>query len=319
MRGLLLLALILLCGCQNKPLPFDPAAQTAELVLEKEERGAEPIRVPFAEFATMTALPTVSYQDSLHGEERRYLGLSLAQLQELAGADDGYRVIKFHCRDGFVSEVSTEVLEQGRFLLAFRDVDAAPDTWLSVEKLTYLKDKPAELTTQLNQGHLSTERREAIKKEIDHLETLARDMKSLKNQGPFYPIFIPDDQLPPDDRWNPPFCVNKVVFAKTKTDRSLARPRGLPDEHPAMRGSKQFEQRCAVCHSVNGVCGTVGPELNRPLSVTQYWKEDALRQLLKDPARVRDNSKMPPLHLKEPVIDEILAYLNWMADQKPSQ
>jgi cytochrome c2 len=314
MRRLLLLALLLICGCEQKAPPFDPSAQTAQLVLEKE--GSEAIQVPFVEFAALEAIPSVSFQDALHGEKRRYLGLNLAQLQQLAEADDSYSVVKFHCRDGFVSEVSTDVLEQGQFMLAFRDVDAAPDTWLSVDKMTYLKERPAALSAILDDESLTAEKREALTQERDHIKTLARDMENLKNQGPFYPIFVPNEQLSAENSWNPPFCVSKVVFAKTQTDRSKSRPKGLPEEHPAMRGSKLFEQRCSVCHSINGIGGAVGPELNRPLSVVEYWDESALRQLMKDPSKVRDNSKMPPFHLKDPMIDDILAYLTWMASEK---
>jgi cytochrome c2 len=315
MRCLLLLALILICGCEQKTPQFDPSAQTAELVLQREG-DAQTIEIPFVKFASMKGIPSLSYQDSLYGEERRYLGLTLAQLQELGQADSEYGVLKFHCRDGFVSEVTTDVLEQGQFMLAFRDVDAAPDTFLRAEKMTYLKEKPAELTARLESSDLSPEEEAVLIEERDHLKTLARDMESLKNQGPFYPIFIPGDDLPKEKRWNPPFAVNKVVFAKTETDRSKARPEGLSADHPAMRGSKHFEERCAVCHAINGIGGSVGPELNRPQSVTEYWEQAALRQLLKDPSKVRENSKMPPLHLKDPMIEEILAYLKWMATEK---
>ena len=60
----------------------------------------------------------------------------------------------------------------------------------------------------------------------------------------------------------------------------------------------------------------MGPELNRPLSVVEYWDREALRQLMKDPSQVRANSKMPAFHLKDDMIDEILAYLEWMAQEK---
>ena len=315
MKYALAILLLLVCGCTNQPPPFDNSAQTAELVIEKE--GADTtVTSPFWEFSAMEHLPEMSYKDSLHGEERRYRGLSLKQLQTLGNVDESYRVVKFHCRDGFVSEVTTEVLDQGQFMLAFRDLDAAPDAFLPVEKLTYLKDKPVELDAVLASEELSPEKREALTKERDSLRTLAKDMKALKNQGPFYPIFVPKPELPEQERWMPPFCVDKVVFAKAKTDRADATPEGLPDDHPVMKGSRQFEQRCAVCHAVNGIGGAVGPELNRPLSVTEYWDREALRQLLKDPSKVRANSKMPAFHLKDDMIDEILAYLEWMATNK---
>ena len=314
MKYVLAFFLLLLCGCSNPSPPFDDSAQTAELVIEKEGQGSTV--TSFQEFSALDNLPEMSYSDSLHGEEREYRGLNLEQLRTLGDAGADYGVVRFHCRDGYVSEVTTDILNRGRFMLAFRDLQAAPDAFLPVEKMTYLKEKPAELEERLASSELSPQEKETLEKERDHLNTLAKDMQALKNQGPFYPIFIPDPDLPEDERWNPPFCVSKVEFAKSKTDRSKASPQGLPEDHPVMRGSRQFEQRCAVCHSINGIGGAVGPELNRPLSVVEYWDREALRQLMKDPSQVRANSKMPAFHLKDDMVDEILAYLDWMAQEK---
>lgn len=314
MKYALAIILLFVCGCLNQPSPLDDSAQTAELVIEKE--GDDSTVTSFQEFSALENLPEMSYSDSLHGGERNYRGLSLEQLRILGDVGADYGVVRFHCRDGYVSEVTTDILNRGRFMLAFRDLQAAPDAFLPVEKMTYLREKPAELEKKLASPELSPEEKESLGKERDHLNTLAKDMKALKDQGPFYPIFIPDPQLPAEDHWNPPFCVNKVEFARTKTDRSKASPEDLPEEHPVMKGSRQFEQRCAVCHSINGIGGVVGPELNRPLSVVEYWDREALRQLMKDPSQVRANSKMPAFHLKDDMIDEILAYLEWMAQEK---
>lgn len=310
----MLLLLLCMTGCETQSPPFDPSTQSTELVLQKE--GELERRLPFAEFAALEGTPSVLYQGPLFGEKRRYVGLNLEQLQHLAGADDSFKVLKLHCRDGFVSEVPVETLEQGQFLLAFRDVDAAPDAFLPYDKMTYLQTKPEELTRSIESGDIPDEEKEKLVKERDHLKTLARDMKNLKNQGPFYPIFLPHEALPTDQHWDSPFCVSKVEFAKGVTDRSRAVPEGLSDDEPSMRGSRLFEQYCAVCHAMNGVGGAVGPELNRPMSVVEYWNHEALRQLLKDPSKVRANSKMPPFHLKDPMIDDLLAYLTWMAENK---
>lgn len=313
MKYALAIILLLVCGCENQPPPLDDSAQTAELVIEKDGQSSS---VPFREFSALENLPEMSYNDSLHGQERKYRGLSLQQLKALGEVGEDHRVVRFHCRDGYVSEVPTDVLNRGRFMLAFRDLQAAPDAFLPVEKMTYLQQKPAELEKRLASPELSPQEKESLEKERDHLQTLAKDMKALKNQGPFYPIFIPDPKLPEDELWQPPFCVNKVEFAKSKTDRSKASPQGLPEDHPVMKGSLQFEQRCAACHSINGIGGSVGPELNRPLSVVEYWDREALRQLMKDPSKVRANSKMPAFYLQDEMIDEILAYLDWMAREK---
>ena len=314
--GAVLALLILTTSACKKVVapPFDPKAQKIELQVEVE--GSEARSVPFAELYALDALPGLSFHDPLFGEERRYVGLNLAQLRQLAGAGPEQKVLKLHCRDGYVSEVETEVLEQGQFLLAVRDVDAAPDTFVDFSQMTYLHNEPAKLEEQLKNPDLSAEERDKLKKKLDHVKTFAKDMKNLKNQGPFYPIFIPADSLPKEKRWFPPFAVDKVTFAESKTDKTVALPQDLPDDHPAMKGSKIFTSVCSSCHKVNGVGGAVGPELNRPLSVTEYWDEMALRQMMKDPSKVRDGSKMPPFHLADDKIDDVLAYLKWMSKHK---
>lgn len=308
------LLLLTLAGCQSPERDFDPNSLTEELLVDRI--GGVSRTVPVREFAKLGALPVMQTLDPLFGEEREYQGLDLEQLQKLADAQPQDRVLRFHCRDGYVSEVEVEVLQQGQFLLAFRDLKAAPEAWVPYPKMSYLQSQPLSLKARLDKAESTGEEHEALKKEYDKLKTLARDMANLKNQGPFYPIFVPDPSLPQDRVWSPPFCVDAVTFAPAKIDRSVTQPEGLAEDHPVWKGARLFQQRCATCHAINGVGGQVGPELNRPLAVTEYWDESALRQLLKDPSKVRENSKMPPLNLPDPMIEDLLAYLRWMGKEK---
>lgn len=244
-------------------------------------------------------------QDSMYSQPRHYEGIDLERLLSLSPDSAEITILKFHCRDGFVSEVPLETLRKGEFLLAFRDLAVAPRTFLPAKENDYLQQEPDRLS-KLAESSDGLEK-EKLERERDHLATLRKDLNTLGDQGPFYPIFVSDTE-----KWNPPFCVNKITLASAPTDRTAALPKGLESDHPAQRGAESFEKKCAVCHSVNGVGGKVGPELNQPQSVTSYWKEDALRQLLRDPKLVRENSKMPPMHLKGPEIEAILAYLRWM-------
>lgn len=292
---------------------FAPDRREVELTLEIEDEVAK--TVPFADLYSVGPLSELSLEDSLFGESRRYAGLTVEQLQALVGAGSRQKVLKFHCRDGYVSEVETDILRQGRFILAVRDLDAAPDAFVPFERMTYLRQAPEKAEMKLSDASDRRER-ERLQKEVDRLKTLRKDMETLGDQGPFYPVFIPSDTLPKEKSWLPPFCVDKVTFARSKTDKSLAHPKGLPDEHPAMRGNRLFESLCSSCHKVNGIGGAVGPELNRPLSVTEYWDHNAIRRLLKDPASVREGSKMPAFHLSDDKIDDIVAYLEWMSRNK---
>lgn len=310
---LVFLLLLLFLGCtppaappakQTPATPAFEASQHPEVKLSIVGPDGEQLSYSLEDLAKRKTA-TMLYEDHLYGGQREYVGLELSELLALCSAPDKVEVLKFHARDGFVSEVPRKTLAKGKFLLAFRDAEAAPATFLAASEIEFLNQEPKRLTKALESA--PPEKREELEKERDHLNTLLTDLTGLKNQGPFYPIFTATES-----RWNPPFCVEKVTLAAAATDRSAALPKGLEETHPAMRGAKSFKKRCAVCHSINGVGGSVGPELNRPMSVTSYWDEGALRKLLHDPKSVRENSKMPAMRLKKPIVDDILAYLQWM-------
>lgn len=90
-------------------------------------------------------------------------------------------------------------------------------------------------------------------------------------------------------------------------------PTGAAADSAASRGFERFVRRCVSCHAINGQGGVIGPELNAPLSVTEYWKRPLLKQFILDPASVRARSKMPPPGLPEAEVDDLLAYLEHMA------
>jgi mono/diheme cytochrome c family protein len=107
----------------------------------------------------------------------------------------------------------------------------------------------------------------------------------------------------------------------TRLDREFPRtapPAGAPEE--AERGFTAFLQHCVKCHRVNGKGGDIGPELNYPVSVTEYWQPEWLSRFIADPASVRRDSKMvgfyPGVQNRETIIRDIVSYLKAMAGNK---
>jgi mono/diheme cytochrome c family protein len=73
------------------------------------------------------------------------------------------------------------------------------------------------------------------------------------------------------------------------------------------------------CHSLNGVGGLVGVELNVPKNITEYWKAEELAAFVAKPESFRRNGKMPGFeHLGEETITEILKYIQHMGRHKLS-
>ena len=88
----------------------------------------------------------------------------------------------------------------------------------------------------------------------------------------------------------------------------------------AQRGFLAWRMHCQKCHMLNGEGGEIGPELNRPMNVTEYWQPKPLRQWVLDPTSVRVPNRMPPLNPglpnREAVVEDLIAYLTAMKDQK---
>lgn len=85
-------------------------------------------------------------------------------------------------------------------------------------------------------------------------------------------------------------------------------------------GFLHFRKHCIACHTLNGQGGGKAPELNYPVSVTEYIKPNYLRRWIDNPSSIRYNTTMPALAAETPerasVIEEIIAYLQAMSRVK---
>ena len=76
---------------------------------------------------------------------------------------------------------------------------------------------------------------------------------------------------------------------------------------------------CIACHRFKGAGeGEQGPDLGQPMNPVNYLQPDALRQLLRDPRKVRDwpDRKMPafgPDTLSDQDLEAIVAWLAYKA------
>ncbi len=84
----------------------------------------------------------------------------------------------------------------------------------------------------------------------------------------------------------------------------------------AAEGFELFTRYCATCHSIDGHGGKVGPELNAPHNVTEYWQPQWLHQWIDNPQSIRKGTAMPglPAHVPErqKAIAAVIAYLKAM-------
>jgi len=138
------------------------------------------------------------------------------------------------------------------------------------------------------------------------------------NVGPYYLVWKArggDD--PPEPQWPYQVTAVEVTDYAARFEATLPPAEGDPR---VLQGFERFRTACLPCHAINGRGGVVGPELNYPVNVTEYFAGPVLRKWIEDPAQVRHGAKMPrplpPGEESERAIDEIVAYLGAMARRK---
>jgi mono/diheme cytochrome c family protein len=89
------------------------------------------------------------------------------------------------------------------------------------------------------------------------------------------------------------------------------------DPRGSKAGQELFVIHCLKCHAINGVGGTLGPELNSPCSVTEYWNPRLLSRFIANAGSVRAGTRMPNFDsLPQKDIQVIIEYLQSMASHK---
>jgi cytochrome c2 len=139
--------------------------------------------------------------------------------------------------------------------------------------------------------------------------------------GPFYLIWgnLQNSDLRVADLLNWPY----QVIGADLVDAADRFPHMAPAKNASAavkRGFKAFRAHCFACHAVNGDGGNKSIDLNRPVSVTAYWKEPWLKKWIMDPSQIRPGTVMPQLPFEgaeaEKVASDIVTYLKSMNDRK---
>jgi cytochrome c2 len=128
---------------------------------------------------------------------------------------------------------------------------------------------------------------------------------------PFYLVY---SSVPvKDSRYKWPYNLTKIHLKPLNESRVELFP---SDNENLISGYNLFQKHCITCHSLNSTGGKMGPELNFPKSVTEYWKEKELVDFIVNPAAFRNQVKMPNLGLSLQESQEIIDYLKYMAKRK---
>lgn len=147
---------------------------------------------------------------------------------------------------------------------------------------------------------------------------------SAASAGPYYLVWLkPEKAGISNEQW--PYQIAKIALAAPLPQRYpqlLPALRNSASHSQELRGLQVYLSNCAVCHQLNGAGdASIGPDLNRPYSPTEYFHEQYLRQLIRNPAAVRSwkQSVMPgfsPQAIPDASLDDLIAYFKRMAQQR---
>jgi cytochrome c2 len=128
--------------------------------------------------------------------------------------------------------------------------------------------------------------------------------------APFYLIYT--DASATDDHYKWPYNLIKIHLEPIDKSKTAL----YPKDQSKVAGYTLFQNQCITCHAINGIGGEMGPELNYPKSVTEYWVETELVNYIVNPASFRTKVKMPTLGITKQQSQEIVGYLKYMAKNK---
>ena len=142
----------------------------------------------------------------------------------------------------------------------------------------------------------------------DWIDSLDKKMK------PFYVVW--QDVPKEDHRYMWPYGLFGMHLVSAGAEFKEVYPFDAPE---MVEGFQLFSQTCMKCHSVNKVGGVMGPEMNIPKNITEYWTDENIMAFAKNPQSFRYRSAMAPITgVSEEDFKKILAYLKYIAKHKIS-
>lgn len=140
-----------------------------------------------------------------------------------------------------------------------------------------------------------------------------------KPLGPFYLVW--DSEKYPERKLGGNWPYQVVAIDRANFSQAYAATLPPPKSSPQVKhGFAVFRKKCLSCHQINGQGGSMGIDLNQPVSVTEYIKKPYLHKIISDPSKVRGRATMPALDPnfphRERAIQDIIAYLDAKAAQR---
>jgi len=135
------------------------------------------------------------------------------------------------------------------------------------------------------------------------------------NPGPFYLVWLGEQQTTANAYpW--PWQLARIDLVEFRDQYPEVYPEGAIADSSAMRGYELFKSRCLRCHAMNRQGGKIGPDLNAPMSITEYRSPMMIREFIRHPSRYRYSHMPDHEDLSEQDLDDLLEYFYHQARAK---
>lgn len=179
---------------------------------------------------------------------------------------------------------------------------------------------PLESLTALNESEDKAIAYLAIEDPRNKWQTLPQNKMSA---GPFRVVWLdPEKSNIVEEQWPLMITSISIIDSLQSSYPKIFPSKKLAEDHPARKGFKVYLKNCFACHRINQQGeGDLGPDLNYPMNPTEYFKEHALKKLIRKPMDVRTwkGSLMPEFDredLSDQEIDQLVEYLKHMSKNK---
>jgi cytochrome c2 len=132
------------------------------------------------------------------------------------------------------------------------------------------------------------------------------------NPGPF--VLVWEGSYRDADQLPTPWSITEITLGHDSIPKEL-----IPKEtsERISNGLRLWREHCLRCHSINKVGGAVGPELNVPVNITEFWPKERLHQMIENSTSLRWGSAMPSFSwLSKQEREALVEYLEVMSRNK---
>jgi len=134
--------------------------------------------------------------------------------------------------------------------------------------------------------------------------------------GPFYLVWLGEHQTTANAYpW--PWQVVGISMVDFREQYPAVYPQGAPEESQAMSGYEIFRDRCVRCHAMNRQGGKVGPDLNAPMSITEYRSPMMIREFIRHPSRYRYSHMPDHGDLSDQNLNDLIEYFRHQTPKTP--